>query len=132
MAGFEVIVRPVVFPSIRPSPPRVLPPVNDPTQGFAVIGGSGGSLIDLTRTFSVSVSRQFAQTEEKRQFNKERVHQVDSKTGVINQDNYVEIERLKRVRLNTSDGAIKMEYADPPPSDNVKILETDVTRVAGS
>lgn len=130
MAGFEVIVRPVVFPNIRPAPPRVLPPEQDPEQGIAVIGGSGGKLIDLPHSWSVSVSSQDSK-ETVRVFDKERVHQVTETAGgasIMHQDNYVEVERLKRIRFDSGDGAIKMKFADPPTIDNVKTIETDVTR----
>jgi hypothetical protein len=126
MAGFEVIVRPAVFPNIRPAPPRVLPPEQDPEQGIAVISGSGGKLIDLPHTWSVSVARQESK-ETVRVFDKERVHQVDS-AGNINSSNYVEVERLKRIRLDTDGGPIKMVYADPPERPNVTTIEPDVTR----
>ena len=33
MAGFEVVVRPVVFPNIRPAPARSLPPRGRSRQG---------------------------------------------------------------------------------------------------
>jgi hypothetical protein len=129
MAGFEVIVRPVVFPSIRPAPPRVLAPVNDPTQGLAVITGSGGKSIDLPHTWSVSLSRQKSQQQETvRQFDKERVKQVDPNTGAVNPNTYVDVERLKRVRLETDQGPIKVLYSDPPQVNNVEPIETDVTR----
>lgn len=129
MAGFEVVVRPMVLPNIRPASPRVLPPPDDPEKGIAVIGGSGGRLIDLPYTWSVSFSSSAPATEERRQFNKERIYQVDEK-GNINKDNYVDVERLSRVRLATSDGPQKFLFADPPPADNVEILERDVTRDA--
>jgi hypothetical protein len=121
MAGFEVIVRPVVFPNIRPAPPRVLAPVSDPMQGIAVISGSGGKLIDLQHSWSVSVSRQ----------RPHQVYQVEQKPGgatIMHQDNYVEVERLKRVRLETDQGPIKVLYSDPPKVDNVVIIEADKTR----
>lgn len=128
MAGFEVIVRPVVLPDIRPALPRVLPPEHDPAQGFCTIGGSGGRLIDLPHNWSVSLSR--SKTEQKeavRQVDKERVNQVD-KDGKVNKNNYVDVERLKRVRLESDEGPIRMLYADPPKPDNVETLETDITR----
>jgi hypothetical protein len=131
MAGLEVVVRPVVLPNIRPASPRVLPPEDDPTQGLCVIGGSGGNLIDLPHSWSVSVSRQKAtHTEVVRQFDKEKVHQVDD-DGKINKKNYVILERLKRVKLATGgEGDIKILYAQGPKMGNVTILETDVTRRA--
>lgn len=131
MAGFEVIVRPAVLPNIRPAPARVLPPQDSPEQGICVIGGSGGALIDLPYSFSASYSSSAPHQESKRQFDKERVHQVTTDAGgatIMHQDNYVEIERLKRVRLETAAGPIKVFYSDPPQRDNVVTLEKDVTR----
>ena len=40
MAGLEVVVRPVIFPDIRPRSRPALPPEDDPTKGFAVIQGN--------------------------------------------------------------------------------------------
>jgi hypothetical protein len=134
MAGFEVVVRPVVFPNIRPASPRVLPPEDDPEQGIAVIGGSGGRSIDLAHSWSFSLSRQRPHHETKRQFDKERVYQVDE-DGKINKENFVEVERMKKIRLDNEDESeepIKMEFEDPPPADNIETLETDVTRDIGT
>jgi hypothetical protein len=130
MAGFEVIVRPVVLPNIRPAPPRVLPSEDDPEQGIAVIGGSGGGLIDLPHTWSVSVSRQRPQVESKRQFDKERVYQVEKDKKTINFDNFVDLERLRMLRLETEEGPVKMIFADPPKPEpnNIEVLEADVVR----
>jgi hypothetical protein len=132
MAGFEVVVRPAILPNIRPAPPRVLPVAVDPAQGFAVISGAGGKLIDLPHTWSVSLSRQKPQQQEAtRQFDKERVHQVTETAGgasIMHLDNYVDIERLKRIRIDTDQGPYKVFYNDPPERSNVKPIETDVTR----
>ena len=40
MAGLEVVVRPIVFPDIRPRFRPALPAEDDPTKGFAVISGN--------------------------------------------------------------------------------------------
>jgi hypothetical protein len=137
MAGFEVIVRPVVFPNIRPAPPRVLAPEDDPEQGIAVISGAGGRLINLPHTWSVSVSRQGPHRETKRQVDLERVYQVDDK-GNINKQNFVDVERMKKLRADTKEdtshsgmarGMMKIEFSDPPPRANVETLETHVTRM---
>jgi hypothetical protein len=131
MAGFEVIVRPAVLPNIRPASARVLPPQDNPEQGICTISGGGGGLIDLSYTFSASFSSNAPAQESKRQVDKERVHQVTTDAGgasIMHQDNYVEVERLKRVRLETPSGPIKVRYADPPKVDNVVTIETDITR----
>jgi hypothetical protein len=132
MSGFEVIVRPVVFPNIRPAPAQVLALEDDPTQGMAVISGNaGGTLLSASHTWSVNLSRSRPHKEAARQFNKERVYQVEEKPGgasIMHLDNYVDMERLKRVRLDTDQGPIKVFYSDPPQRDNVVVKEADVSR----
>jgi hypothetical protein len=127
MAGFETIVRPVVLPNIRPVPPRVLPQQDDPEKGICVISGAGGAPISLPFSWSVSYSSSAPVQESRRQFDKQRVYQVDEK-GNINKQNYVDLERLSRIRVETPDGPQKIFYAEPPKVDNVETLEKDVTR----
>lgn len=131
MAGFEVVVRPSVFPNIRPAPARVLPPEQNPEQGLVIIKGGGAKELSASYNWSVNVSRQRPQREVARQFDTKRVSQVDPKTGTVNPANYVDVEQLKRIRLDTDQGPVKTLYDSPPDSDNVKTLETDVTRYAG-
>ncbi|SRR5580765_3184943 len=134
MSGFEVIVRPVVLPNIRPAAARVLPAEDDPAKGIATIGGGGGKFVGISHSTSISFSQQRPHKESTRQFNKERILQVAETTAggatIMNPENYVEVERLKRVRLETSDGAIKVLYADPPlpQPNNIVVLATDVVR----
>ena len=40
----------------------------------------------------------------------------------------VDVERLKRVRLETDQGPIKVLYKDPPKAENVETTGTDKTR----
>jgi hypothetical protein len=127
MAGFEVVVRPMVLPNIRPAATRVLPPQDHPEQGIAVISGGGGGPIDLPYSMSVSYSSSAPATESKRQFDNERVHRVDEK-GNVDKSTYVDIERLSRIRLEYPDGPQKLLFADPPKLDNVETLQKDVTR----
>jgi len=125
--GFEVVVRPAVFPNIRPAPPRVLAPADDPTQDIAVIGGGSGKFVGTSMSWSASLSRENPHKEAARQFNKERIHQVDEK-GNVNKQNYVDVERLTKVRLNTDAGPLKVIYADPPELNNVVTIASDQTR----
>jgi hypothetical protein len=128
MSGFEVIVRPVILPDIRPSRPRILPQQDDPSQGIATLSGSGGSLIDLSQSESHSWSRSI-QKEKKRKFNKERIYKKDD-AGTVDKSTYVDVERLKW--LQTLDGAGvsgSIRYADPPERDNVEVLEKDQVRI---
>ncbi len=124
--GFEVVVRPAVLPNIRPPLAQVLPAEDNPDQGMCVIKGSP-TTVGASRSWSVSLSRDKPHQESKRQFDKERVHQVDP-NGKINKKNYVDVERLKKVRLEKEDGPYKMLFADPPKPDNVETIEFDVTR----
>ena len=89
MAGFEVIVRPVVFPNIRPLPSRSLPPVDDATAGQAVLSGSSGQVIALTHSYSASVSSQGGR-ETERTFDEARVYQQNA-DGSVNKDSYVDV-----------------------------------------
>jgi hypothetical protein len=125
--GFEVVVRPAVFPSIRPAAPRVLVPADDPTQGVAVLTGGGGKFIGLSLSWSASFSQSGPQQETRRQFDKQKVYQTDEH-GNINRSNFIEIERLKKVRMETDSGAVKLMYSDPPPASNVETTEADVIR----
>ena len=136
--GFEVVVRPAVFPNIRPNPPRVLAPPDDPTQGMAIFVGGGTVTVGVSLTWSVNVNQDRPHTETKRQFNKERIYQMAGGgsgvardgSGTINKNNYVDVERMKRVRLDTSEGPIKMVFADPPEVENIEVIDVDITRAA--
>lgn len=90
MAGFEVVVRPVVFPNIRPTPARSLPPADDPDKGFAVIRGSGGKEFTLSNSYSASTSTG-KQKETKRRVDVARVYQQDD-NGTVNEENFVDIQ----------------------------------------
>jgi hypothetical protein len=128
MAGFEVVVRPVILPDIRPAPPRVLLPSANPDQGVAVINGGSGRLIDLTRSETHSWSRSIMK-ETKRKFAKERIKKKDDKTGAVDKDTYVDVERLKKVWMVDGNGVfVQARYADPPPRDNVEILQDNQVR----
>jgi hypothetical protein len=141
MAGFEVIVRPVVFPNIRPAPPRVLAPVDDPEEGFAVLSGSGGRLIDLPHSYSWN-ARSPKQKETSREFDKERIYQTKddggggssravggARSGTINRDNYVDVERMTKVWLRDASGMEStITFAIPPSSDNIETLQKGLIR----
>lgn len=128
MSGLEVVVRPVVLPNIRPAAPRVLAPADDPEQGIVTLGGSGGRLIDLPYHFTSSVQRQLPHYEQERTFDVEKIKQKD-KDGKVNEDNFVEAERMKRVKLVSSGGDEREYYfADPPKEDNIETVKTDQVR----
>ena len=127
MAGFEVIVRPVILPDIRPQRPRTLAPEDNADSGIAVLSGSGGKMIDLTQSESTSVSRS-KHIEKKRKFDVERVYHKDD-AGKIDKDQFVDVERVKKIDMVDGLGApTSIRYEDPPPRDNVEVLETDQVR----
>ena len=130
MAGFEVIVRPVVFPNIRPAPARSILPEDDPDQGFAVLSGVGGKLIDLPASESRSTSRS-KPVETKRRFDIVRIYQMDS-TGKINWMVSVDVEIVNKVWTDTPQGEVVQRYSDLPVPlpPNMQVLERDVVRWA--
>jgi hypothetical protein len=132
MAGLEVVVRPVVFPNIRPQAPRVLPALDDPTKGICTIGGGSGNVIDLPHSWSVSLSHSEPVKEQKRQVDKERHYQVDE-NGNVKKKNFIDVNRLKKVQLA---GAVRdglqtkynLKFSDPPPPEvegSVEVLEAN-------
>lgn len=129
MAGLEVVVRSVVFPNIRPTAARMLAPESSPDQGIATISGTGGKLIDLPHSWSASHTETKQQQETRRQYDVEKVYQMDE-DGTINHDNFIEVERLKKVRLEggSDQGPIRVIYAEPPPADNIEVKFTDMLR----
>jgi hypothetical protein len=132
MAGFEVIVRPVVFPAIRPAPARPLAPQDDPEKGVAVLSGLGGKLIDLSFSESASWSKS-RPVETRRNVATERIYQKKPPTpehpkGELEKENYIDVERMRRLEMQEGDGTKKLYYyADPPmPRDfNIEVLEPD-------
>ena len=102
MAGFEVVVRPVVFPNIRPAPARSLPPVDDPTKGFAVIKGNGAKSMTTSYSFSMSMSRSRS-VETERRVDEARVYQMED-DGTVNRDNFVDIQAANRIKKRGGKG----------------------------
>lgn len=102
MAGLEIVVRPVVFPNIRPAPTRSLPPADDPDKGFAVIRGNGAKQIDLSNSYSASASTP-VQTEIKRRVDVARVYQKDD-DGTVNKDNFVDTEVANKIWMKGAPG----------------------------
>jgi hypothetical protein len=90
MAGMEVVVRPVVFPDIRPTPARLLPPQDDPKQGICEIKGTGSFVVSFSTSSSYSASYG-TQKETKRRVDTARVYQ-EQDDGTINKENFVDIQ----------------------------------------
>jgi hypothetical protein len=95
MAKFEIVVRPVVFPNIRPPPARSLPPEDDPTQGFATIRGNGAQILNSSKSVSLTLSRSRA-NETQRRVDETRVYQKDD-DGTVNKDNFVDIDVANKI-----------------------------------
>lgn len=95
MASFEVVVRPVVFPNIRPAPARSLPPEDDPTKGFAIIRGNGGQIVNNSKSVSLTLSRSRA-NETQRRVDDVRVYQQED-GGTINRDNFVDVQVANKI-----------------------------------
>jgi hypothetical protein len=102
MAGFEVVVRPVVFPDIRPSPPRSLPPQDDPTKGFAVIKGNGAKSMTTSESFSMSMSKSRPMETERRS-DEVTIYQQDD-DGTVNRDNFVKMNVANRIKMRRQEG----------------------------
>lgn len=123
--GLEVVVRPAILPNIRPGVARRIAPPDDPTKGICTLGGSGsGTFIGTSHSFSMSYSSSKPHKEAVRVVDTERVYQKDG-SGNINKDNFVEVDRMKKVRLNTSEGPLKVIYASPPKPNNVETIQAD-------
>ena len=122
---FDLLVRPNVSPDIRPNPAQLISPSGNPEIGKAIFGGVGTQVIKLTTSVQQSWSRS-KPVEIRRQVAVERVYQKE-KDGTINKDNYVDVERMKRLETQESNGEKKMHYyADPPmPRDNIEIIRDD-------
>ena len=141
MTGFEVIVRPVVFPVIRPGRARALAPEDDPEKGIAEFTGSSGGLVDLTfsETHSWSKSKP---VEVERTVAVERVYQKEKDApggqGLngplpkgVNPENYVDIERMEKLVVAEANGQwTETFYAKPKPDDpersNIEIMTPEL------
>lgn len=132
--ALEVVVRPVVFPNIRPARPRLLTTPDDPSQGIVVLSSGGGTFVGTSYSYSYSYSSSKPHKEKKRQVDKKRVYQKtqnDDGTSTINKDNYVDIEQMKKVLLVGGTEPQRIVYAPYKDADNIEVLETDVTKTAG-
>jgi hypothetical protein len=138
MAGFEIIVRPVVFPDIRPAPARSLPAEDDPESGICKITGASGQVIDLPFSWSVSRSKSRSQ-EVERTVDKQRVYQKEE-DGTVNKDNFVDVDAVKKMKMDVGDSPQKnknyyprnanivWKFAPPEEGDNIETLEKDVVK----
>lgn len=128
MAGFEVVVRPVVFPNIRPAPAQSQAPASDPTKDIAVIHGSSGQHIDLPFSWTVSTSSSRPR-ETKRRVDVARVYQKDD-AGNVNRDNFMDVDVANRIWMNDGGNQTRYGYTPVQKDDNVEIREKNKIRKA--
>lgn len=135
------IVRPEIFPDIRPKVSiTAFPaqePEKDPNAGRTILSGNDGQVIDLNKNVSASMSRNQGR-EEKRKYDIARVYQaVENKnTGAVtvNKSNYVDVEMPTKIRFRRGEkGPTRLDvYRTPKQEDyknkNVEIRETDLVR----
>ncbi len=130
MAGLEVVVRPMIFPGIRPAPrPSVVPAEADPEKGLVVIRGASGKTIDLPYSFSASFTVTYAPKEKQRKVDLARVYQKTPQ-GEVNRDNYVDIEAANRITMQQTGGKVDYLYQPIQASDNVEILRKNIVKQA--
>jgi hypothetical protein len=120
--GFESIVRPSVFPNIRPSGAQKVV-ANDPAEGFAVIHGNPARQLNLTQTVSVSINRSSG-VEVQRRVDKMRVYQVTD--DGVNKDNYVDIEVANKLIWQDYNGRHTRYYKRLPEKDNIELRDKDI------
>ena len=128
MAGFETIVRPVVFPNIRPAAPRALPIADAPDKGLATISGGGASsVISLPHSESHSWSRS-RMVEVKRTFSKVRMYYTRP-DGTVDYSKYWEFEVLTAIEyLENGKTNSRVEFAKPLSADNIDVISEGNTR----
>jgi hypothetical protein len=113
MAGLEVVVRPVIFPDIRPRAKQSLPPQDDPEKGLAVISGNPAQSIGLSYSWSVSAS--YSKPKEKwRKVDGVRTFQMKEPEGGgdggggggggVNRKNYIDTEVATQIAMEEPGG----------------------------
>ena len=121
--GFETIVRPAVFPNIRPAPARLSLPGDAPDKGVATLGGSGGGVIDLPWSESFSMSRGHHET--KRTFEKVRMPYTNP-DGTLDWSHYIEFEIATKFEFSPS---FDLNFDPPHEADNLHLLGSETRAV---
>jgi hypothetical protein len=93
--GFEVVVRPVVLPNIRPAPAQSLPPADDPEQGWCTIRGNPAQEVNFSNSWNRSTSKSH-QVEIKRRVDEVRTYQQNA-DGSVNRDNFIDTEVANKI-----------------------------------
>jgi hypothetical protein len=125
--GFETVVRPVVFPNIRPAAARALRIEDAPDKGIAVITGGSNSVVDIPLSYSSSWSKH-RMVEVKRTYDKVRIYYTRP-DGTLDQSKYWEFEVLRSIQyLENGTTAIGAQFAPFQNLDNVEIIDEGLTR----
>jgi len=114
MAGFESIVRPVVFPNIRPTPQQSVRPQEDASddedKGVCKISGTSGKVVQLPYSFSFSMSKS-KPAEKKRRSDTARVSQEED-DGTINKENFVDVDVANKLWMEGGKQPASRDQAD--------------------
>jgi hypothetical protein len=121
--GFEVVVRPVVFPNIRPAPAQSSPAPDNAESGIATINGSSGQFLDLQYSWSASTSQSKAR-ETKRRYDTARVYQMDDE-GNVNKDNFVDINVANKSWYKDGNQDKTTFHMRVKKGDNIEITDTN-------
>ena len=125
--GFETVVRPVVFPNIRPPAARIVPIEDAPDKGLAVITGGSGSVVNwpYSGQSGWTTSRM---VEVKRKYTKARLYYTRP-DGTLDFDQYWEFEVLESVEY-VINGQVSQTQIFAPVKDakNFKVMERHLTR----
>lgn len=120
--GLELVVRPVVFPSIRPAPPQI-PVVVEEDDRVSEIIGRGGRAITLSHSRRWSSSRN-NQRELSRTFDTVRVFNPQD------EEQFVDIEVVKKLNVRNSNGDRQtLRLCDHAAGANTQIINTRQQRV---
>ena len=126
--GFETVVRPAVFPNIRPPAARALAIEDAPDKGLAVITGGGVSgVINLPHSESHSWTRTRV-VEVKRHFSKARIYYTRP-DGTLDYSKYWEFEVLTAIEyLENGQTSWGQQFAKPFEAANIKVIQHGLTR----
>lgn len=136
MAGFELIVRPMIIPDIRPAARQSIAPVEaDPEKGLVVIRGTSAKTIELPFSYNLQWSAVIRQ-EVERLYDVQRVYQkvagdeggggsTRAAEGGVNRSNYVDVEVARRITM--ADGSV-FNYGKPLESDSVETIDRNLVR----
>ena len=122
--SFEVVVRPAVFPNIRPSPAQPSLPGDAPDKGVATMAGSSGKLLTLPWSESVSMSDQ--KQEQKRTYEKVRVPYTNP-DGTLDWTHYTEYEVATDISFLPG---FKLKFNPPKETESLQLMGR-FTRTAG-